>query len=61
VENVADLAPGLRNHSHLIVDDAGHGDLLLPGGVHAAIVRFCGGEDVSGHARADVPFEFETG
>jgi len=61
VENVADLAPGLCNHSHLIVDDAGHGDLLLPGGVHAAIVRFFGGEDVSGHSRADVPFEFETG
>jgi pimeloyl-ACP methyl ester carboxylesterase len=59
-ENVTDLAPGLSNHTHVVVEDAGHGDLLLPASVQAAIVRFIGGEmPESNHLSADAPFTFE--
>lgn len=59
-ENVADLAPGLPHHTHVVVEDAGHGDLLLPSGVQAAIVRFIGGEPVQGHIKTDTPFAFDA-
>jgi pimeloyl-ACP methyl ester carboxylesterase len=59
-ENVADLAPGLPNHTHVVVEDAGHGDLLLPAGVQAAIVRFIGGGPVANHIKTDTPFVFDA-
>ncbi len=39
-ENAADLAPGFPNARHLLVDDAGHGDLLLPAAVRDALGAF---------------------
>ena len=59
-QNVEELAPGLSDHRHVVVQDAGHGDLLVPSAVQAAIVRFVGGAeperlDVS----TDTPFVFE--
>jgi len=59
-ENVADLAPGLPNHQHLIVEDAGHGDLLLATSVQQAIVRFVGGEPAGGQVAADAALIFDT-
>ncbi|HEX6791128.1 MAG TPA: alpha/beta hydrolase [Candidatus Krumholzibacteria bacterium] len=59
-QNVEDLSPGLPDHRHLIVRDAGHGDLLLPSGVHAAIHRFIGGgEPGQLEVAVDTPFAFE--
>jgi pimeloyl-ACP methyl ester carboxylesterase len=59
-ENVAELAPGLPNHQHLIVEDAGHGDLLLATGVQQAIVRFIAGEPAGGRMKADAALIFDT-
>jgi pimeloyl-ACP methyl ester carboxylesterase len=39
-ENVAELAPGLPNHEHVVIEDAGHGDLLLASAAQSAILRF---------------------
>lgn len=59
-ENVAELAPGLPDHRHLVVQDAGHGDLLLPSAVQAAIVRFISGADPQHlDVSVDTPFAFE--
>jgi pimeloyl-ACP methyl ester carboxylesterase len=58
-ENVAELAPGLPNHQHLVVDDAGHGDLLLATRVQAAIAQFLGGHAIDSlNVSADEPFAF---
>jgi pimeloyl-ACP methyl ester carboxylesterase/predicted DCC family thiol-disulfide oxidoreductase YuxK len=58
-ENVADLAPGLPNHAHLIVEDVGHTDLLFPSSVQRSIARYlASGELDSDRARADQPFRF---
>ncbi|HKW14279.1 MAG TPA: alpha/beta hydrolase [Candidatus Krumholzibacteria bacterium] len=60
-QNVADLAPGLPNHAHVVVEDAGHGDLLLGAAVQSAIVRFIAGETPgSTHLPAGEPFAFES-
>jgi pimeloyl-ACP methyl ester carboxylesterase len=60
-QNVADLAPGLPNHVHIVVEDAGHGDLLLGAAVQSAMVRFMAGEmPGSAHLPADAPFAFES-
>jgi pimeloyl-ACP methyl ester carboxylesterase/predicted DCC family thiol-disulfide oxidoreductase YuxK len=59
-ENVAELAPGLPNHRHLVVEDAGHADLLLPAGVQRAVARFLeDGVVENERVRADEPFAFE--
>jgi pimeloyl-ACP methyl ester carboxylesterase len=59
-ENVADLAPGLPNHEHLVVEDAGHGDLLLATGVQNAIRRFVQSEPLEERRiQADAPLVFE--
>jgi pimeloyl-ACP methyl ester carboxylesterase/predicted DCC family thiol-disulfide oxidoreductase YuxK len=57
-ENVPDLAPALLSPRHLVVDDAGHADLLTPPAVHAAIREFLhsGNLDVA-HAVSDPPFQ----
>ncbi|HEX5132722.1 MAG TPA: alpha/beta fold hydrolase [Candidatus Krumholzibacteria bacterium] len=39
-DNARDLAPDLLSPRHLTVDGAGHGDLLLPRAVHAAVTEF---------------------
>jgi predicted DCC family thiol-disulfide oxidoreductase YuxK len=58
-ENVAELAPGLPKHSHLIVEDVGHTDLLFPSSVQHAIVRYFEHGDLeSNRASADQPFRF---
>jgi pimeloyl-ACP methyl ester carboxylesterase len=58
--NVADLAPGLPNHEHLVVEDAGHGDLLLASGVQSAVLRFAREEGLARtNIGADTRFEFE--
>lgn len=59
-ENVADLAPGLPNHQHLVVEDAGHSDLLLATGAQEAIIRFFAGEPAGGHVAADTPLTFDA-
>lgn len=60
-ENLDELTPGLSNHRHLVVEDAGHGDLLLASRVQGAINRFVAGDD-PGNARVgiDARFEFES-
>ncbi|HXV13162.1 MAG TPA: alpha/beta fold hydrolase [Candidatus Krumholzibacteria bacterium] len=59
-DNVADLAPGFLNARHLVVEDAGHADLLLPAGVQRTIVRFfTDGDADTAHARAETPLRFE--
>jgi pimeloyl-ACP methyl ester carboxylesterase len=59
-ENVAELAPGLSNHQHLVVEDAGHSDLLLATGAQSAIVRFIAGEPMGGRVAADAALIFDT-
>jgi pimeloyl-ACP methyl ester carboxylesterase len=59
-ENVAELAPGFPNHEHLVIEDAGHGDLLLASGVQGAIARFMNGERVASVVKSDTPLTFET-
>ncbi|HEU4366122.1 MAG TPA: alpha/beta fold hydrolase [Candidatus Krumholzibacteria bacterium] len=56
-ENVLDLAPLFLSPRHLVVEDAGHADLLLPRAVHDAVTEFLhsGNLDVA-HATADQPF-----
>jgi pimeloyl-ACP methyl ester carboxylesterase len=59
-ENVADLAPGLPNHQHVVVEDAGHSDLLLATAAQSAVLRFARAQDLeTTRVRADTPFEFE--
>lgn len=45
-DNVAELVPRLPNHQHVVVEGAGHGDLLLGSGVQDAIATFLRGEPV---------------
>jgi pimeloyl-ACP methyl ester carboxylesterase/predicted DCC family thiol-disulfide oxidoreductase YuxK len=60
-DNVADLAPGFANHRHLVVEDAGHADLLLPSEVQRSTVEFLkNGELAHERVPADEPFRFET-
>ena len=60
-ENVGEVAPGLPNHQHLVVEDAGHGDLLLASGVQRALTQFVRGHNLeSMHVTADVPFQFDA-
>ncbi len=60
-ENVAELVPGLPNHEHLVVEDAGHGDLLLAGGVQRAIKAFVREQRLeSSTIAADVPLQFDA-
>jgi pimeloyl-ACP methyl ester carboxylesterase len=59
-ENVADLAPGLSNHEHLVVEDAGHGDLLLSTAVQSAVVQFVAGRAAGGHMKSDTPLVFDA-
>jgi len=59
-ENVADLAPGFSNHRHVVVEDAGHGDLLLQSRVQGAITRFFEDGNVeSERVNADEVFSLE--
>jgi pimeloyl-ACP methyl ester carboxylesterase/predicted DCC family thiol-disulfide oxidoreductase YuxK len=59
-DNVADLAPGFSNARHLVVEDAGHTDLLLPAAVQRTVARFfIDGEVDSARARAETPLRFE--
>lgn len=59
-ENVADLAPGFSNHRHLVVEDAGHTDLLFPSGVQRAVARFLSqGQIETDRVAADERFRFE--
>lgn len=39
-ENVDDLVPGFPNHRRIVIEEAGHTDLLAPPGVQRAILRF---------------------
>jgi pimeloyl-ACP methyl ester carboxylesterase/predicted DCC family thiol-disulfide oxidoreductase YuxK len=60
-DNVADLAPGFANHRHLVVEDAGHADLLLPSGVQRSAVEFLqNGQVAHERVHAEPPFRFET-
>lgn len=56
-ENVKDLAPLLLSPRHLVVEDAGHADLLLPPAVHHAVTEFLhsGNLDMA-HASAEPLF-----
>ena len=56
-ENVRDLAPLFLSPRHLVVEDAGHADLLLPRAVHAAVTEFLhsGNLDIS-HAETSPRF-----
>jgi pimeloyl-ACP methyl ester carboxylesterase/predicted DCC family thiol-disulfide oxidoreductase YuxK len=61
-ENVADLAPGLPNHLHVVAEDAGHGDLLLPKAVQRAVADFLrDGHVESERVRSDESFSFDSG
>ena len=57
--NVTELAPGFPNHAHVVVEDAGHGDLLLASGVQSAVVHFVVGNSVQGALKADAPLVFD--
>jgi len=60
-ENADDLAPGFPNAQRLLVEDAGHGDLLLPRAVHRALVDFFRTGSVATHrVAADTPFVPDT-
>jgi pimeloyl-ACP methyl ester carboxylesterase len=59
-ENVAELAPGLPNHTQLVVEDAGHADLLLAVGAQKAMVRFFAGETAGGRVSADAVLAFDA-
>ena len=59
-DNVAELAPGFPNHRHLVVEDAGHADLLLSASVQREVLRFFErGEIERDRVQADVPLRFE--
>jgi pimeloyl-ACP methyl ester carboxylesterase/predicted DCC family thiol-disulfide oxidoreductase YuxK len=59
-ENIGDLAPGLPNHLHVVVENAGHGDLLLTRGTQRAIMDFLrDGHVESERVRADESFAFD--
>jgi len=61
-ENVADLAPGLPSHEHLVVEDAGHGDLLLASAAQRVITGFVRGRSIeSTTVAADTPLQFDAG
>ena len=61
-DNVLDLSGGFPHHRHLVVEDAGHGDLLLPTAVQHAIARFLDDGTVqSERVRADERLVFEPG
>jgi pimeloyl-ACP methyl ester carboxylesterase len=59
-ENVADLAGFYPNHRHVVIEGAGHGDLLTPGVVQRVIERFLrdGAVDAE-RVSTDTPFTFE--
>jgi pimeloyl-ACP methyl ester carboxylesterase/predicted DCC family thiol-disulfide oxidoreductase YuxK len=58
-DNVADLAPGFAHHVHVVAEDTGHGDLLLPRAVQRTITAFLTrGAVEARRVRADEPFEF---
>jgi pimeloyl-ACP methyl ester carboxylesterase len=58
--NVDELAPGFRSHRRLVVEDTGHGDLLLAAGVQVAIARYVATGDVdTERAAAATPLVFE--
>ena len=60
IENYHELAPGFTNSLHLVAEDSGHGDLLVPSRVQAAIVRFLHDGVVSEPVvLPDHPFAFE--
>lgn len=60
VENVRELASGFSDHRHIEVEDAGHGDLLLPASVQTAIVEFLKtGSVAATKLRVDVPLRFD--
>jgi pimeloyl-ACP methyl ester carboxylesterase len=60
VENLEELTPGLAGHAHLVVEDAGHADLLLPSQVQSGIVEYLRSGRLPRHAVAlDQPFRFE--
>jgi pimeloyl-ACP methyl ester carboxylesterase len=60
LENARELAPGFARHQHIEVEDAGHGDLLLPSSVQGAIVEFLEAGTVSNtKLRADMPLVFD--
>jgi pimeloyl-ACP methyl ester carboxylesterase len=59
-ENVDELAPGLPNHQHVVVEDAGHSDLLFAAGVQEAIVRFIAGGPAGSRVKADALLTFDT-
>ncbi len=57
VENADDLASGLTGAHRLVVEDAGHGDLLVPRAVGDAVTRFFrDGEAVTQRVASDIPF-----
>lgn len=59
-DNVAELAPGFPNHRHLVVEDAGHANLLLSASVQREVVCFFElGAIERDTAHADLPFRFE--
>jgi pimeloyl-ACP methyl ester carboxylesterase/predicted DCC family thiol-disulfide oxidoreductase YuxK len=45
-ENIADLAPGLPNHRHIVVEEAGHMDLLSARETARRIAAFLRGEKI---------------
>ncbi|HET6347841.1 MAG TPA: alpha/beta hydrolase [Candidatus Krumholzibacteria bacterium] len=59
-ENVAELAPGFPSHRHLVVEDAGHSDLLLPGAVHEQVAHFLATTELLLlRVRAETPLVFD--
>ena len=59
-ENVADLAGFYPSHRHLVIEGAGHGDLLTPSAVQHAIERFLHHGTIDAeHVSTDTPFAFE--
>ncbi|HEU4928562.1 MAG TPA: alpha/beta fold hydrolase [Candidatus Krumholzibacteria bacterium] len=59
-ENAHELIPGFSNSRHLVVEDAGHTDLLDSPRVRDAVARFMRGEDVaSQQLPAERPLQFE--
>jgi len=59
-DNVAELAPGFSRHRHLVVEDAGHSDLLFPAAAQRAIAGFfSSGEVENERVRVEPSFRFE--
>jgi pimeloyl-ACP methyl ester carboxylesterase len=59
-ENAADLASVYPSHRHVVVEGAGHGDLLTPAAVRRAIERFLRDGSVEDErVSTDTPFTFE--